>query len=80
MAKTLTVRVDDDTYHIIKSAAEGERRTLSNFIEYATIHYVLGEYYVEDVEMDEIRKDKALVKNLSSAAEKIKKGKYKFVR
>jgi len=64
---------------MIKSAAEGERRTISNFIEYATIHYVLGEYYVDDIEMEEIRKDKVLVKNLMSASEKIAKGRYKVV-
>ena len=40
MSKTVTVRIDDTTYKKIKSAAEAERRTISNFIEYATLSYV----------------------------------------
>jgi len=35
MAKTITIRIDDDTYELFKSAAEGERRSISNFIVYS---------------------------------------------
>jgi len=32
--KTVTMRVDDSVYDMIKLAAEGQRRNLSNFIEF----------------------------------------------
>ena len=54
MAKTITVRVDDTTYDIFKKAADGQKRTISNYIEYATLNYTLDELTVDDREMDEI--------------------------
>ncbi len=47
MAKTVTVRIDDSTYRRIKSAAEAERRTISNFMEYATLSYVENSSFVD---------------------------------
>ena len=54
MAKTITVRVDDTTYDIFKKAADGQKRTISNYIEYATLNYTLDELTVDDREMNEI--------------------------
>jgi len=54
MAKTVTVRVDDDIYNIFKKAADGQRRTISNYIEYATLNYTINESVVDDEEMKEI--------------------------
>jgi len=54
MAKTVTVRVDDDIYNIFKKAADGQRRTISNYIEYATLNYTINESVVDDEEMNEI--------------------------
>ena len=34
--KTVTMRVDDSIYDMIKLAAKGQKRNLSNFIEFAT--------------------------------------------
>ncbi len=62
--KTVTMRVDDAIYQIIKTAADGERRNISNFIEYATLQYLTSSQYVSDNEMNEILNDKELVKNL----------------
>jgi uncharacterized protein (DUF1778 family) len=42
MAKTITMRVDENTCDILKKAADGQKRTISNFIEYAAINYVLN--------------------------------------
>ena len=38
--KTLTMRVDDSTYQMIKLAADGQKRNISNFIEFATLQYL----------------------------------------
>ncbi len=79
MAKTITMRVDDDTYRLIKAAAEGERRSISNFIEYATISYLTEESFVDDNEMEEIVKDKDLIENIRRGREEIQEGKYRIV-
>ena len=80
MAKTVTVRVDDTTYKRIKSAADSERRTISNFIEYATMAYVESSTFVDDQEMKDIVGDKVLLKNLKKSMEDIKRGNYRIVK
>ena len=80
MAKTVTVRVDDTTYKRIKSAADSERRTISNFIEYATMAYVESSTFVDDQEMKDIASDKVLLKNLKKSMDDIKRGNYRIVK
>jgi uncharacterized protein (DUF1778 family) len=77
--KTLTVRVDDDTYILLKKAADGEKRTVSNFIEYAALRYLSSELFVSDEEMEEISQDKELVQSLKRGVKEAKQGKYKIV-
>lgn len=79
MSKTITVRIDDSTYNKIKSAAETERRTISNFIEYATLSYVENSSFVAEEEMKYILEDKDLVNNLKKSLEDIKDGKYRII-
>jgi uncharacterized protein (DUF1778 family) len=80
MAKTVTVRVDDTTYRRIKSAADSERRTISNFIEYATMAYVESSTFVDDQEMKDITGDKELLKSLMKSMDDIKRGNYRIVK
>ena len=80
MAKTVTVRVDDKTYKSIKSAADSERRTISNFIEYATMAYVESSTFVDDQEMKDIAGDKDLLKDLKKSMDDIKRGNYRIVK
>ncbi len=77
--KTITVRVDDNVYSILKKAADGERRTISNFIENASLSYLTNEIYVSDYEMTEIMKDAKLVSGIKKGVEDVKNGKYKIV-
>ncbi len=77
--KTVTMRVDDSVYQIIKTAADGERRNISNFIEYATLQYLTSSQYVSDSEMNEILSDKELVKNLEIGLQEAKNGDYTIV-
>ncbi len=79
MPKTITMRVDDETYKLIKTAADGDRRSISNFIEYATIAYLTEESFVNDDEMDEILNDSNLIKNITQGRKEIKQGKYRIV-
>jgi len=80
MGKTITLRIDDDTYDIFRTAAQAQRRTISNFIEYATLSHVTEEAFVDDQEMASILKDKKLVSSLRKAKEDIKNGKYRIVK
>lgn len=66
MQKTITMRLDEDTYTIIKKAADGEKRTISNFMEVAALNYIVTETLVNDDEMKEIlRFEEDLKKGLS---------------
>ncbi len=47
------MRVDDSIYDMMKLAAEGQKRNLSNFIEFATIQYLTSSQFVENEEMTE---------------------------
>ncbi len=76
MAKTITVRVDDNVYEIIRKAAEGQKRTISNYMEYATINYTVNETVVDDEEMNEILHfEKDIKKGLAD----VKAGRYKVI-
>jgi len=79
MPKTITVRIDDESYNMIKTAAEGSKRTISNFMEYATISYLSQEAFVEDKEMDEILNDNELLSSIAKAKKDIKEGRYRIV-
>ena len=79
MPKTITVRVDDTTYNKIKTAADAERRTISNFIENATLSYVDNSCFVADEEMRAILEDSSLINDLKQSLEDIKEGQYRIV-
>ncbi len=79
MPKTITIRLEDSVYDIFKTAADGERRTISNFVEFATLAYVTNEIYVSDQEMNEILADSSLVSSLKKGLSDIKNGKYRLV-
>lgn len=79
MTKTITLRLDDKIYELIKNAAQGELRTISNYIEYAALKYLADDNSVSDLEMQEILSDKNLLKSLGKAEADIKKGRYKIV-
>jgi len=77
--KTVTMRVDDSIYDMIKLAAEGQKRNLSNFIEFATMQYLTSSQFVEQEEMSEILEDKELVENLMNGLEDFKRADYTIV-
>ena len=79
MAKTITLRIDDETYELIKKAASGERRSISNFIEYATVSYLNEESFVSDKEMEEILRNDELLNSLSEAKKDIENGGFRIV-
>ncbi|MCF6345676.1 MAG: hypothetical protein L3J00_04300 [Thiomicrorhabdus sp.] len=77
--KTLTMRVDDAVYEMIKRAANGQKRNMSNFIEFATIQYLTSNEYVDSAEMSEILSDKKLISNLKQGISDVKNGDFTLV-
>ena len=76
MPKTITLRVEDSVYNTLKRAAEGDRRTISNFMEYAAINYVLNNNIVDD---DEFKEAMVFEKDIKNGLEDVKNGRYKII-
>ena len=64
--KIVTMRVDDSIYDMIKLAAEGQKRNLSNFIEFATLQYLTSSQFVDTQEINEISNDKKLYEKIKN--------------
>lgn len=79
MTKTVTLRINEDTYNMLKFAAKGDKRTISNFIEYAALNFLSSNSYVSDNEMDEILNDEELQTRLKNGMDDIKNGNYVIV-
>ena len=73
------MRVDDSIYNMIKLAADGQKRNLSNFIEFATMQYLTSSQFVDNNEMQEILEDKELVQNLMNGLDDFKNSDYTIV-
>ncbi len=63
MSKIVTLRLDDKIYRRFRRLAERDNRPLSNFIATAALRFVEAEQFIDEFEMDEIRRNKSL--NLS---------------
>ena len=79
MSKTITIRLDDETYKLFKTAANGERRALSNYIEKAALSHLIHEEYVSDEEMRDIYTDKKLLAGIKKGLDDIKKKRYRVI-
>ena len=79
MSKTVTLRLDDEAYRLIRRAARGQLRSIANFIEYATLSYLAEEASVSDEEMAEIMSDAELVSTLRRARSEVSGKKYRVV-
>lgn len=79
MSRVVTIHLGENEYRRIKTAAEAANRTLSNFMETATLCWLDQTEFVDEREMAEIRRDWALMKNLKAGSADISKGRYKIV-
>lgn len=77
MAKTVTVRLDDATYEMIRSAALGDRRSVANFLEYAAVSFLAQHAQVSDEEMDEILGDDGLARELEAGRTEYREHRYR---
>ena len=76
MSKTITVRIDDNVYEIFKKAADGQKRTISNYLEFATLNYTVNETVVDDFEMQEIL---SFEEDLKRGLSDISAGRYRII-
>lgn len=79
MPKTVTLRIDDNEYETFKKFAEVENRTLSNFIETATLKYIQENELADQFEMKEIINNVQLNQSLKRGLQDAAKRKGRFV-
>lgn len=79
MSKTVTLRIEEGLYKKIKNHAIDENRTLSNFIETATLKYIDEADLVDEFEMEEIASNADLLKRLKKASRDSGQKKGRFV-
>ncbi|MFH1379431.1 MAG: DUF6290 family protein [bacterium] len=77
--KVVTLRLSDTEYNIIAASAGFEHRPLSNFITVTVMNEIEESYYVDPIEMAQIKSDKKLLKKLKTGHRDAKRMKGKFV-
>jgi uncharacterized protein (DUF1778 family) len=68
MPKTLTIRVNEDTYTVFAKHAKAENRTLANFIEHAVKVHIREQEFADDLEMAEILANEQLVARMKKGS------------
>jgi len=79
MSKTVTIRLDEETYREFREAADAERRPLSNLIETAALAKIREQQFVDDAEMAEIQANERLLERLRSGSKDAQAGRGRFV-
>lgn len=79
MPKTVTLRIDDTLLDRFKHHAAMENRSISNFIETATLRYIEEAELVDEFEMSEIMNNEKLLKKLKKGHEDAHKKRGRFV-
>ena len=79
MAKTVTLRLDDETYQVFTSAAQAENRSLANLIQTAALDRIHEQQFVDDYEMAEIMANEDLLDRLRQGSREAGLAKGRFV-
>lgn len=80
MSKVVTLRLDDNIYHLFSHYAKDDNRTLSNFIETAAKKYIEQNIeYADEYEMNEIKNNAGLNDSLKRGYKDAKNKKGRFV-
>lgn len=79
MAKVVTLRLSEEEYKRISATAKIEHRPISNFITAAVLREIEESYYVDPVEMAQIKSDQGLMEKLKVGHADVKKMKGKHV-
>lgn len=79
MSKTVTLRISEDNYSLLKAYAKSENRKLSNAMETLAMRRLEEELFVDQFEMDGILADGDLLARLKTGHLQAKKGRGRFV-
>ena len=79
MSKTVTLRLDDNIYHMFRSLAKSDNRPLSNYIETAALRFVESSDFVDEFEMEEIRENAVLNRSIKRGLKDAKDKRGRFV-
>ena len=79
MSKTVTLRLDDETYEIFRAAASDQNRPLSNMIETAAMAQLRAAQFVDDHELSDILADKKLQSRLRKGSKAAARREGRFV-
>lgn len=80
MAKIITMRIDETILDKFSQFAKIENRSLSNFIETATLKYINDIEYADDFEMKDILNDRELISSLKKGSKDAKLMRGSFVK
>ena len=79
MVKVVTLRLTEEEYKRIAAVAKIEHRPISNFITTRVIKDIEESYYVDPIEMAQIKSDKNLMEKLKIGHRDAKEMKGRFV-
>lgn len=79
MPKTITLRLSDDTYEKLNTAARLENRSLANMIETLALGKLEEDLLADDIEMSEIFRNDRLLKKLEKGHAQARARKGRFV-
>jgi predicted DNA-binding protein len=79
MAKTITLRLQENKYKRFKQLTECINRSISNFIENATVSFIEEDEYLDDFENEEILSNKELIGSIKRGDEESIKEKGKLI-
>jgi len=79
MSKVITLRLSEDEYKEISTIAKIEHRPISNFITSVVLREVEASYFVDPIEMAQIKSDKKLLEKLKTGHCHVGKRKGKLV-
>ena len=79
MSKVITLRLSEEEYEKIATAAETDHRPISNFITTEVLKEIEESYYVDSIEMTQIKSDKRLLERLRAGHRAARKMKGKLV-
>ncbi len=77
---TITLRLKEKEYNMIKTSAKFENRPISNFITTKVVENIEESYFVDSFEMAQIKSDKKLLERLKEGYRDAEKMRGKFVR
>ena len=79
MAKTVTLRLDDEIYEEFVAKAKQQRRSLGKFIEMAALQYSKESEFTDNEETISIMSDEGLMKRIKQGVRDTKARRGKFV-